>query len=210
MKRSRSALVRTIVIAAFLALAVASPTLAQGRGGGGPPGGGPGGGGPGGGMGGPGGGGMGSPPQFPNGGQGPMGSPPMGNAPQPSQRSQPAEPPHPGLQFGPPGQKWWDDKSFVKSLKLRPEQQAHMDSIFEQNRSALLSRLASAQQADLQMEELSRSPAPDESALFAQIDRVAQAHAELDKATTHMLLQMRKEMDADQIKRLEKSTLRSP
>jgi Spy/CpxP family protein refolding chaperone len=150
---------------------------------------------------------MGSPPQFPNGGQGPSG--PMGSVPQPSQRSQaPDNPPHPGLQLGPPDQRWWDDKSFVKSLKLRPEQQTRMDAIFEQNRSNLLSRLASAQQADMQMEELSRSPSPDESALLAQIDRVAQAHAELDKATTHMLLQIRKEMDADQIKRLEKSTQR--
>ena len=83
-----------------------------------------------------------------------------------------------------------------------------MDAIFEQNRAALQSRLASAKQADMQMDELSRSPAADESALFAQIDRVAQAHAELDKATTHMLLQIRKEMDADQIKRLEKQTTR--
>jgi Spy/CpxP family protein refolding chaperone len=195
MKRSKSAFVRTIVIAAFLALAVASPALAQGRGGGGPPG-----------SDGPGGGGMGNPPQFPNGGQGPIGSGPMGNVPQPGQRGQASDnPPHPGLQLGPPGQKWWDDKFFVKSLKLRPEQQARMDAVFEQNRFALLSRLASAQQADMQMEELSRSPAPDESALLAQIDRVAQAHAELDKATTHMLLQIRREMDADQIKRLEKS-----
>ena len=38
----------------------------------------------------------------------------------------------------------------------------------------------------------------------AQIDRVAQAHAELEKATTHMLLQIRGEMDPEQIKRLEK------
>ena len=56
------------------------------------------------------------------------------------------------------------------------------------------------------MEELSKSPAPEEGALFAQIDRVAQARAELEKATTHYLLQIRKEMDADQIKKLEKQT----
>src|SRR6202035_1681745 len=54
--------------------------------------------------------------------------------------------------------------------------------------------------AETQLEELSRSGSPDESALFAQIDRVAQARAELEKANTHLLLQLRKEMDADQIK----------
>ena len=108
-----------------------------------------------------------------------------------------------GLQLGPAG-RWWDDKSFVKSLKLRPEQQTRMDAIFEQNRNALLSRHQSLQQAESQMEEISKAPAPDEDALFTQIDRVAKARAELEKAYTHMLLQIRKEMDSDQILRLEK------
>ena len=76
-----------------------------------------------------------------------------------------------------------------------------MDAIFEQNRGALLTRFEAVQQAEAQMEELSRSPAPDEAALFAQIDRVAQARAELEKANTHLLMQaLRSEMGADQIK----------
>jgi Spy/CpxP family protein refolding chaperone len=83
-----------------------------------------------------------------------------------------------------------------------------MDAIFDQNRNVLLAHLENVHQAEAQMEEISKSPAPDESALFAQIDHVAQARAELDKANTHMLLQIRKEMDADQIKRLEKATPR--
>jgi hypothetical protein len=83
-----------------------------------------------------------------------------------------------------------------------------MDAIFEQNRGALLSRYQAVQQAEAQMEDLSRSSAPEEPALFAQIDRVAQARAELEKATTHYLLQIRKEMDAEQIKRLDKASRR--
>jgi Spy/CpxP family protein refolding chaperone len=204
MKHTHGKLVRTSVIAALLALAAASPALAQGRGGGGPPGGG----GPGGGLGGPGGGGMGNPPQFPNGGPGPMGPGPMGSPPQPSQRTQSTDnPPRPSLELAPPG-RWWDDKSMIKNLKLRPEQQARMDAIFDQNRNALQSHLEAVQQAKAQMAVISKSPAPEESALFTQIDRVYQAQAELDKEYTHMLLQIRKEMDADQIKRLEKSTQR--
>jgi Spy/CpxP family protein refolding chaperone len=109
----------------------------------------------------------------------------------------------PGIQLGPPG-RWWDDKSFAKSLKLRPDQQTKMDAIFEQNRGVLLTRLQGLQQAEAQMDEVSKAAEPDESALFTQIDRVAQARAELDKANTHMLLQLRREMDADQLARLEK------
>jgi len=152
---------------------------------------------------------MGGPP-FPQ-GPGGAGSPSRGGPdpglepPQPSAqgRQGPDSSARPGLQLGPPG-RWWDDKSFAKSLKLRPEQQAKMDAIFEQNRNALQSHLQNLQQAEAQMEEVSRSSEPEESALFAQIDLVAQARAELDKANTHMLLQIRKEMDADQIARLEK------
>jgi len=110
---------------------------------------------------------------------------------------------HAGLQLGPPG-RWWDDKSFAKSLKLRPEQQTRMDAIFEQNRNALLSRYQGLQQAESQMDEITKSSTLDEAALFTQIDRVAQARAELEKANTHYLLQLRKEMDPDQIARLEK------
>ena len=184
----------------LLAIGVAWPALAQGRGG--PPGGG----GPGGGMGGGSrGGGMGGSP-FP-GGSRPDGSMPTGMPPQqPSvRRSQPAadNPVRVGLQLGPPGQRWWDDRGFVKNLKLRPDQQSRMDAIFEQNRGALLSHFENLQQAETEMEQLSNSSVPDEGALFAQIDRVAQARAELEKANTHMLLQIRKEMDPDQIKRLE-------
>jgi len=109
------------------------------------------------------------------------------------------------LQFGPPG-RWWDDRGISKNLKLRPDQQTKMDAIFEQSRGTLLSKLETVHQAEAQMGELSRSPTPDEPAILAQIDRVAQAHADLDKAYAHVLLQLRKEMDADQIKRLEKQT----
>ncbi len=201
---------REIVIMACLVLGVASTSLAQGRGGGGPPpgGGGPGGGGPGGG-GGMNGGGM-SGPGFPSGGSRPGGIGPGGNVPsqQPGQRNPSAEgrpESRPGLQLGPPGL-WWHDHGFAKNLKLRPDQQTRMDAIFAQNRGALLSRFQGVQQAESQLESLSRSPAPDEAALFVQIDRVAQARAELEKVNTHYLLQLRKEMDADQLNRLEKSS----
>ena len=124
--------------------------------------------------------------------------------PPPAQGTQPNENTgHAALQLGPPG-RWWDDKSLAKSVKLRPDQQIRMDAIFEQNRDSLVSRHQNLEQAESQMAEITRSPNPDEAALFTQIDRVAQANAELDKAYTHMLLQIRKEMDADQIARLEK------
>lgn len=107
-----------------------------------------------------------------------------------------------GLQLGPPG-RWWDDKHFAKQLQLRPEQQRQMDATFESNRSVLLKRYSDLQGEQNRMETMTRANTLDEGALFAQIDRVAQARADLEKANTHFLLQIRGEMDADQLTRLE-------
>ena len=107
-----------------------------------------------------------------------------------------------GLQLGPPG-RWWDDKHFAKQLHLSSDQQHRMDSIFEQNRGMLLKRFEGLQQEEQRMEELTHAKTLDENALFAQIDRVAQARADLEKANTHLLFQIRNEMDAEQISRLE-------
>jgi Spy/CpxP family protein refolding chaperone len=109
-----------------------------------------------------------------------------------------------GLQLGPPG-RWWDDKHFAKTLRLRPEQKKRMDDLFDENRATLVSRYQVLQQEESKMEALSHARTLDESALFAQIDRVAQARAELEKANTHLLLLVRKEMDANQITHLDAS-----
>ena len=106
------------------------------------------------------------------------------------------------MQVGPPG-RWWDDKHFAKQLKLTEDQQRHMDAIFEQNRPMLLKRYESLQQEEQRMEELTHAKTLDETALFAQIDRIEQARADLGKATLHYQVQLRNELDQDQISRLE-------
>lgn len=109
---------------------------------------------------------------------------------------------HAGLQVGPPF-RWWDDKHYVKQLKLSQDQQRHMDAIFEQSRPVLLNRLESLEKEEQRMEVLTHAKALDESALFAQIDRIEQARADLAKANTHYLVQLRGELDQDQISHLE-------
>jgi len=122
------------------------------------------------------------------------------NAPSAMNRSTPRM--HGGLQVGPPS-RWWDDKHFVKQLKLTEEQQRHMDTIFEQNRPTLLKRYESLQQEEQRMEELTHARTLDETSLFAQIDRIEQARADLGKATLHYQLQIHNELDPGQIAKLE-------
>jgi len=194
---SRTA-VRALLLAGCLLTLPGLPGRAQRPGGGGPP--------PGAGM--PGGGSMPAGSNVPGGSPGGMGvagdarqSFPVNSASQPGATSSPMRG---GLQLGPPG-RWWDDKHFAKSLHLRPEQKKHMDALFDENRASLVSKYQALQQEESKMEALSRAQTLDENALFAQIDRVAQARADLEKANTHLLLQVRKEMDADQITHLDAS-----
>lgn len=107
-----------------------------------------------------------------------------------------------GLQLGPPG-RWWDDEGFSRQLGLRPEQQRRMDSIFNDNRGRLAAGYQGLHQEEQIMDGLSRARNPDEAALAKEIDRIAQARATLEKANTHFLLQLRRELDSDQIARLE-------
>jgi Spy/CpxP family protein refolding chaperone len=109
---------------------------------------------------------------------------------------------HAGLQLGPPG-RWWDDKHFVKQLKLTDDQQRHMDAIFEQNRGTLVKRAEALQQEEQRMDSLTHAKTLDESALFAQIDRIEQARSDLWKATTHYQVQLHNELSQDQVAKLE-------
>ena len=106
-----------------------------------------------------------------------------------------------GLQLGPPG-RWWDDEGFSRQLGPRPEQQRRMDVIFDNNRSKLAAGYQALHQEERVMDGLSRARNPDEAALVNEIDRIAQARATLEKANTHYLLQIRRELDPDQIARL--------
>jgi Spy/CpxP family protein refolding chaperone len=193
--------VRTLLLAGCLLAIQGLPGLAQRPGGGGPP--------PGGGV--PGGGGMPAGSNVPGGTPGGVGTadtrqgfPPNSSSQQGPQAGPAGSTMRGGLQLGPPG-RWWDDKHFAKTLHLRPGQKKRMDDLFDENRSTLVSRYQALQQEESKMEVLSRAQTLEESALFAQIDRVAQARAELEKANTHLLLQVRKEMDSDQISHLDAS-----
>jgi Spy/CpxP family protein refolding chaperone len=188
---------KAVCLAALLAVA---PGLVRAQGhGGGPGGGGPGGGGPGGGPGGnPGvgfGGGFGGGPGLnmntapANGPRGPVSESGSGGA-------------LGGLQLGPPG-RWWDDKKFAKNLGLRPEQQKKMDTVFNANKGLIFQRFDDLQREENRMQELTRQTPLQEAAIFAQVDRVSQARAALEKATAHLSLLLRQEMDADQISKLE-------
>ena len=111
--------------------------------------------------------------------------------------------PHNALQFGPVG-RWWDDRSVVQSIGLRREQQKRMDTIFDANKPAILDSYKVFLNAQAILTAVNKDPHADEAKVFAAIDAMNQARSSLQKATSAMLLQIRKEMDTDQVNKLEK------
>jgi Spy/CpxP family protein refolding chaperone len=114
----------------------------------------------------------------------------------------PGGPGGPLLQVGPPG-RWWDDADFIRKLSLSSDQQKKMDDIFNANRLKLIDLFASVQKAEAILEPLVEADPPDDNKVLAQVDRVAQARAELEKANARMLLDLRHQLTHDQWVKLQ-------
>jgi hypothetical protein len=110
---------------------------------------------------------------------------------------------HDAPHFGPVG-RWWDDHSVIQSIGLRREQQQRMDKIFDANKPAILDTYKVFESAKANLKAVNKDPHASQDQVFAAIDAVNQARSSLQKATSAMLLQIRKEMDPDQIDKLEK------
>jgi protein CpxP len=103
---------------------------------------------------------------------------------------------------GPPG-RWWTDPALVQRLGLTADQQKRIDTQFQQNRLKLIDLSAGLQKEEALLEPLLEADRPDESQVLTQIDRVAQARAELEKANARMLLGFRGVLTLDQWKKLQ-------
>ena len=104
--------------------------------------------------------------------------------------------------FGPVG-RWWDNKSVVQTIGLRKEQQKKMDSVFDANKQAILATYKTFLAEQAKLTALSKQTQVDQEKIFTAIDSVNQARAALQKANTQMLLQIRQQMDVDQISKLQ-------
>jgi len=109
------------------------------------------------------------------------------------------------LMPGPPG-RWWNNPQMVQKLALNSDQQKKMDDIFQANRLKLIDLNATLQKEEVTMEPLVSADQPDESKILAQIDKVAQARAELEKANARFLLGIRRVLTPDQWKKLQAET----
>ena len=105
--------------------------------------------------------------------------------------------------------RWWKDPQMVEKLGVTADQQKKMDDIFQQHRLKLIDVTAAVEREEVTLEPLMEGEQPDEAKVVAQIDKVAQARAELEKANARMLLGIRRVLTPDQWKKLEAETPRA-
>jgi Spy/CpxP family protein refolding chaperone len=101
---------------------------------------------------------------------------------------------------------WWREPRWIQELNLTPEQQKKMDEAFRQNRIKLIDLNATLEKAELMLEPLVENVKPgDETKILAQIDHVADARADLEKANARMLLSIREVLTQEQWSKLPSS-----
>ena len=108
----------------------------------------------------------------------------------------------PGSRITPPGL-WWKNPDTIQKLSLTDDQQKKMDAIFQDSRLKLIDLKASLEKQEVILQPMLDANPPDTNKVLAQIDHVAQARAELEKANAKMLLGIRGVLTADQWTKLQ-------
>src|SRR5215469_16311852 len=108
----------------------------------------------------------------------------------------------PGMRIGPPGI-WWKNPDLIQKLSITADQQKRMDDIFQQSRLQLIDLKANVEKQEVTLEPMLSANPPDTNKVLAQIDKIAQARAELEKANARMLLSIRTVLTPDQWTKLQ-------
>lgn len=107
-----------------------------------------------------------------------------------------------GMGIVPPGT-WWKNPTTVTDLTLTADQQKKLDDIFLQSRISLIHLHASLEEEQLKLEPLLNANPPDQTKSLAQISKIADLRADLEKADAKMLLSLRGVLTADQWTKLQ-------
>ncbi len=99
--------------------------------------------------------------------------------------------------------RWWDNPQMAQQLNLTDQQKKQMDDIFLQHRLKLIDLNASLEKQETLLHPMIEADQPDETKILAQIDAVAQARAELEKANARMLFDIRKTLTPEQWQKLK-------
>ena len=107
--------------------------------------------------------------------------------------------------FGADGERgqFWNNPRIAAQLKLTDEQRKAMNGIMQDHRMKLIDLRANLEKAEVEMGPLMKADQPNEAAILAAIDKVAQARAELEKGNARFLLAIRGQLTPDQWKQMQ-------
>jgi Spy/CpxP family protein refolding chaperone len=100
---------------------------------------------------------------------------------------------------------WWRNPDMVQKLGLNSDQQKKIEDVFQQHRLKLVDLDATLKKEEITLEPLMSADSPDETKTLAQIDKVAQARAELEKANARFLFAIRRVLTPEQWKKLQEN-----
>jgi len=89
----------------------------------------------------------------------------------------------------------------LKALDLTAEQQKKVDAIHEKQARQMVQAEADLRIATMDMQQLMRAETPDKAKIDAQIDKVAQLRAGMQKSRTATLLEVRALLTPEQLKK---------
>ena len=98
---------------------------------------------------------------------------------------------------------WWNNPQLAQELGITDQQKKQMDDIFLQHRLKLIDLNANLEKQETLLHPMIEADQPDEAKILAQIDAVAQARADLEKANARMLFDIRKTLTPDQWQKLK-------
>ena len=103
---------------------------------------------------------------------------------------------------GPGMGKWWKNSELMQKLGVSDAQVQKIEKIFQEHRLQLIDLHAALEKQEATLEPLIEADQPDEAQVVTQIDKVAQARANLEKSNAQMLLAIRRVLTAEQWKKL--------
>jgi Spy/CpxP family protein refolding chaperone len=98
---------------------------------------------------------------------------------------------------------WWRNPELAARIGLSAEQQKRIDDIFLQTRVQLIDLHASLEKEQLVLQPLLDANPIDQPKALAQINKIADTRAEVEKADAKMLLNIRGVLNADQWTKLQ-------
>lgn len=102
--------------------------------------------------------------------------------------------------------RWWDKPEVAQKIGLTSAQQKQMDGIFLKHRLQLVDLHAALQKDEIEMHSMMHADQmdqADENRILSQIDTIAQARANLEKANARMLFKLRTVLTQDQWTKLK-------